>query len=100
MRRRNAEPRWVEGARRYQARGGFIAHHDGTCDAVYPGTSNDRDGRCVMAEGHNGPHVYRARGPARKPTRKQAYQAERDERRRRARLALRREHRKRPARIF
>jgi hypothetical protein len=103
MRRTNAAPRWVEGAQRYQARRGPIAHHDGTCDAVYPGTSNDRDGRCVLAEGHNGAHVYRGRGPTRKPTRKQAYQAERDERaerKRLARLVLRREQRKRAARIF
>lgn len=103
MRRENAAPRWVEGARRYRLRRGPIAHHDGTCDAVYPGTSDDRDGRCVLADGHDGAHVYRGRGPTRKPTRKQAYQAERDERaerKRRAGLVLRREHRKRSARVF
>jgi hypothetical protein len=100
MRRANAAPRWVEGAQRYQARRGPIAHHDGTCDALYPGASNDRDGRCVLAEGHNGAHVYRGRGPTRKPTRTRAYQAERDERKRLARHVLRREHRERAARIF
>lgn len=93
-------PRWVESARRYQARRGAVAHHDGTCDALYPGASDDRDGRCVLAEGHHGAHVYRAHGPVRNPTRTKAYQAERDERKRRARLVLRRERRERAARIF
>ena len=100
MRRTNAAPRWVEGARRYRARRAPLAHHDGTCDALYPGTSSDRDGRCLLAEGHTGAHVYRGRGPARRPTREQAYQAERDEKRRLARLALRRERRERANTIF
>lgn len=77
-----------------------MAHQDGTCDALYPGTSLDRDGRCVLAEGHEGPHVYRGRGPARKPTRERAYQAERAEKRRLARLALRRGRRERANHIF
>ena len=98
--RHTTAPSWAEGARRYQARRGPVAHHDGTCDALYPGASDDRDGRCVLAEGHRGAHVYRAHGPARNPTRTQAYQAERDERRRRARFARRRERRERAARIF
>jgi hypothetical protein len=93
-------PSWVGSARRYQARRKPVAHGDGTCDALYPGAADDRDGRCVLAEGHRGAHVYRARGPARRPTRTQAYQAERDELKRVARLALRRERRERAARII
>ena len=90
-------PSWLGGARRFAARRRRCdAHRDGTCDALYPGASNDRDGRCLLAEGHEGAHVYRAHGPARKPTRERAYQAERDEKRR---LALRRRRRQRAARI-
>ena len=93
-------PSWLEGARRYKARSGRVAHHDGTCDAVYPGAHRDRDGRCLLAEGHRGAHVYRGRGPVRKPTREQAYRAERDEKKRLARRALRRERRERATEIF
>jgi hypothetical protein len=93
-------PSWLEGARRYAAKArGPAPHHDGTCDDLYPGTSLDRDGRCLLSEGHAGTHVYRGRGPARKPTRRRAYQAERDEKKRLARLALRRERRARSAGI-
>lgn len=100
MRGTTTTPTWVEGARRYGAKSGRIAHHDGTCDALYPGASHDRDGRCLLAEGHRGAHVYRGRGPARKPTRQQVYQAERDEKRRLARIALRRERRAPVTEIF
>ena len=94
-------PSWLGGARRFAARShGPEPHHDGTCDALYPGTSLDRDGRCLLAGGHPGPHVYRGRGPARKPTRRRAYQAERDEKKRLARLARRRWRRERSARIY
>lgn len=83
---------WVGGARSYAAtRHRPAAHHDGTCDAMYPGTALDRDGRCLLAEGHHGAHVYRGRGPARMPTRERAYQAEREEKKRRARVARVRE---------
>jgi hypothetical protein len=75
-----------------------VAHHDGTCDVLYPGTSLDREGRCLLAEGHEGAHVYRGWGPARKPTRARAYQAARDEKRRLARRAQRRARRDRTAR--
>ena len=93
-------PSWLEGAQRYSARKhGPAAHHDGTCDALYPGTSLDRDGRCLLTEGHGGTHVYRGHGPARKPTRARAYQAERADRKRLAQLALRRERRNRAAGI-
>jgi hypothetical protein len=95
-----ASPTWLEGARHYEAKRPRTAHHDGTCDALYPGTWNDRDGRCVLAEGHTGAHVYRDRGPARKPSREQAYRAARDEKRRVARLALRCERRERACRIL
>jgi hypothetical protein len=89
-------PSWLGGARRFAARKrGAEAHCDGTCDALYPGTSLDRQGRCLLAEGHEGSHVYRARGPVRKPTRVRAYQAERDEKKRLARLARRRRRRER-----
>jgi hypothetical protein len=89
-------PSWLEGARRYATeQRGPAPHHDGTCDVLYPGTSLDRDGRCVLSEGHAGTHVYRGRGPARKPTRRRAYQAEKDEQKRLARAALRRERQER-----
>ena len=84
-------PTWLDGAGRYKARRRGIEHRDGTCDALYPSASRDRDGRCLLAKGHEGSHVYRGRGPARRPTRLQAYQAEREERKRLARLARRRE---------
>jgi hypothetical protein len=91
-------PSWLEGARRYAAGArGPAAHHDGTCDVLYPGTSLDRDGRCVLSEGHAGTHLYRGRGPARKPTRRRVYQTERDEKKRVARVASRRERRARSA---
>ena len=93
-------PSWLGGARRFAARRrGPAAHCDGTCDALYPGASFDRDGRCLLAEGHEGPHVYRGRGPGRTPTRQREYQAERDEKKRRAHLARRRERRDRAATI-
>lgn len=97
---RVTSPSWLDGARRYAARRhGLEPHSDGTCDALYPGASLDRDGRCLLGEGHGGSHLYRGHGPARRPTRRRAYQAERDERRRLARLALRRERRERAATI-
>jgi hypothetical protein len=51
---------------------------------MYPGTWLDRDGRCVLPQGHEGPHLYR-RESEDVPTREEAYQAER-ERKRRARV--------------
>ncbi len=93
-------PSWLGGARRFASRRhGSAGHCDGTCNALYPGASLDRDGRCLLAEGHEGAHVYRGRGPARKPTRQRAYQAERDEKKRLVRLALARARRARAARI-
>jgi hypothetical protein len=80
-------PTWLEGAHRYRARCGHFAHHDGTCDAMYPGTWRDRDGRCVLHEGHGGPHLYRHEGKT-DLTREQAYQVERE---RKTRDRLRRE---------
>ena len=71
-----AAPTWLESAHRYRARGDHIAHHDGTCDSMYPGTWLDRDGRCVLPEGHEGAHLYR-REAEKALTREQAYQAER-----------------------
>ena len=94
------QPTWVDGARRYRAMRGPISHEDGTCDALFPGAFHDRDGRCLLAEGHEGAHVFRGRGPGRTLTREQLYQAERDEKRRRARLALKRLRRERTAEIF
>lgn len=79
-----AEPTWLEGAHRYRARcaeWGRIAHHDGTCDSMFPGTWLDRDGRCVLPEGHEGAHVYRREGEE-TPTREQAYRTERERRKR------------------
>lgn len=93
-------PTWLDGARRYKARRRGTAHHDGTCDALYPSASRERDGRCLLAEGHRGTHVYRGHGPVRKPTRLQAYQAEREERKRLVRLALRRKRRERATRVL
>ena len=69
-------PSWLEGARRYRTEHHRVAHHDGTCDSMYPGTWLDRDGRCVLPEGHPGPHLYRRELEA-VPTREEAYQAER-----------------------
>lgn len=69
-------PSWLEGARRYRTEHDRVAHHDGTCDSMYPGTWLDRDGRCVLPEGHPGPHLYRRELEA-VPTREEAYQAER-----------------------
>jgi hypothetical protein len=93
-------PSWLDGARRHSARRRRPGEHgDGTCDALYPGTSLDRDGRCLLAAGHAGAHVYRGHGPVRKPTRQRAYEAEREERKRLARLALRRERRERAATV-
>ena len=74
-------PTWLEGAHRYRAKRGHIEHHDGTCDSMYPGTWLERDGRCVLHEGHDGPHLYR-REAAQAPTREQLYQAERERKRR------------------
>jgi hypothetical protein len=76
-----AAPTWLDGAYQYEAKVGRIAHHDGTCDSMYPGTWRDRDGRCVLPEGHEGPHVYRHEGRE-PPTREQAYQAEREQKKR------------------
>ena len=73
-----AAPTWLEGADHYRARCGRIAHHDGTCDSMYPGTWLDRDGRCVLPEGHEGAHLYRREGEE-APTREQSYQAEREQ---------------------
>ena len=97
MRRTASTPRWVERARSYRARTGRVAHHDGTCDAMYPGTSDDRDGRCLLAAGHPGMHVFRGHGLGKRPTRRQAYQAERIEKKRIALRAARRERRARRA---
>ncbi len=88
-------PSWLEGAHRYTARRGHIEHHDGTCDSMYPGTWLDRDGRCVLPEGHEGPHMFRRDAEA-APTREQVYQAERE---RKLRDRLRRERVARAARI-
>jgi len=74
-------PSWLEGARRYRARCGHVAHHDGTCDWMYPGTWLDSDGRCVLPEGHEGAHLYR-REVEQALTREQAYRAEREQKRR------------------
>ena len=74
----SAAPTWLEGAHHYRARGGRIAHHDRTCDSMYPGTWLDRDGRCVLPQGHEGPHLYRREGEE-ATTREQAYQAEREQ---------------------
>ena len=74
-------PTWLEGAQRYKAKCGHVAHHDGTCDAMYPGTWRERDGRCVLHEGHRGAHLYR-RERVHVPTREQAYKAAREQRRR------------------
>lgn len=71
-----AVPSWLAGARRYRTEHDRITHHDGTCDSMYPGTWLDRDGRCVLPAGHEGPHLYR-RELAEVETREQAYQAER-----------------------
>lgn len=70
-------PSWLDGARRYKSVHDRIAHHDRTCDAMYPGTWLDLDGRCVLPKGHAGPHLYR-RELEHEPTREQAYQAERE----------------------
>ena len=70
-------PSWLEGAHRYTARRGHIEHHDGTCDSMYPGTWLDRDGRCVLPEGHEGPHMFRRDAEA-APTREHVYHAERE----------------------
>ena len=86
-----AAPTWLEGAHRYRATCGRIAHHDGTCDSMYPGTWLDRDGRCVLPEGHEGAHLYRRHVEV-ALTREQAYQAER-ERKRRERLRRERDAR-------
>lgn len=72
-------PSWLEGARRYRTEHDRIAHRDGTCDFMYPGTWLDRDGRCVLPKGHHGPHLY-CREHEDAPTREQAYQAERQRR--------------------
>jgi hypothetical protein len=74
-------PSWWEGAHRYRARCGDVTHHDGTCDAMYPGTWRERDGRCVLHEGHDGPHLYRREGEI-VLTKEQAYQLERERRKR------------------
>ena len=74
-----AAPTWLEGAHRYRARGSLMEHHDGICDSMYPGTWLDRDGRCVLPEAHEGPHLYR-REYEEATTREQAYQAEREQR--------------------
>jgi hypothetical protein len=88
-------PTWLEGAHRYRARRGHIEHRDGTCDSMYPGTWLDRQGRCVLPKGHEGPHLYRREGED-APTREEAYQAERE----RKRLErLRRERAARVARV-
>jgi len=91
MRGTASTPRWVECARSYRATSGGVAHHDGTCDAMYPGSADERDGRCLLAEGHPGTHVYRGHGPGRHPTRLQTYQAARSEKRRVALTMARRE---------
>jgi hypothetical protein len=70
-------PTWLEGAHRYRARHGTVAHHDGTCDAMYPGTWRDRDGRCVLREGHDGAHLYRRDGGV-ALTKEEAYQLRRE----------------------
>jgi hypothetical protein len=49
---------------------------------MYPGSSDERDGRCLLAEGHAGMHVYRGHGPGKHPTRLQTYQAARIEKKR------------------
>jgi hypothetical protein len=95
MRGTASTPRWVEHARAYRATSGGVAHHDGTCDAMYPGASDDRDGRCLLAEGHPGMHVYRGHGPEQQVTRLQAYQAARNEKKR---VALREARRRRQIR--
>jgi hypothetical protein len=69
-----AAPTWLEGAHRYRARRRTVAHHDGACDSMYPGTWLDRDGRCVLPEGHDGAHLYR-REAEQVLTREQEYQA-------------------------
>jgi hypothetical protein len=98
---RVAMPSWLGGARRLAARRpGPVLHLDGTCDAVYPGASDDRDGRCLLPGGHAGAHVYRGRGPARKPTSARAYAVQRDEKKRVARVALARQRRERKAQLF
>lgn len=71
-------PSWFEGAHRYRIEHDRIAHHDRTCDFMYPGTWLDRDGRCVLPKGHEGRHLYR-RELEPEPTREQVYQAERQQ---------------------
>ena len=99
MRRTTTMPAWLGRARRYHSEPRSVAHHDGTCDALHPAAAADREGRCLLAEGHTGSHVYRGRGRLRRPTREQAYRAERDEKKRRARLALERARRERATRF-
>jgi hypothetical protein len=42
-------PSWLGAARRYAAAmHGPAPHRDGTCDAMYPGASLDRYGRCLL----------------------------------------------------
>lgn len=74
-------PTWLEGAQRYRAHRDRVEHHDGTCDFMYPGTWRERDGRCLLPKGHDGPHLYRREGEE-APTREEAYQAERERKRR------------------
>jgi hypothetical protein len=95
MRSTARTPRWVECARGYRARSSGVAHHDGTCDAMYPGSSDERDGRCLLAEGHPGMHLYRGHGPGKHPTRLQTYQAVRVEKKRVALRTARRERERR-----
>lgn len=97
MGRTASTPRWVERATSYRARAGRLPHHDGTCDAMYPGTSDERDGRCLLTAGHPGTHVFRGHGPRKRPSKLQAYQAERVEKKRVALRAARRERRARRA---
>ena len=99
MRRTTTMPTWLGRARRYHSKPRAVAHHDGTCDAGHPAATSARVGRCLLAEGHTGSPVHRGRGGARKPTREQAYRAERDEKKRRARLALERARRERATRF-
>lgn len=95
MRSSASTPRWVECARSYRATSSGVAHHDGTCDAMYPGSSDERDGRCLLPDGHSGMHVYRGHGPGKHPTSLQTYQAARIEKKRIAFRTARRERERR-----